>query len=110
MRIERPRSESSVASFKGAIVDISRMIYSSITPYVHMLYTAEDDQEHIELDFSDDHRRTDDSWGYGGLGVGYADRFSTIANMCADLEYTFLSRWKRGSSRCWKGKDHGVRY
>lgn len=30
----------------------SRMIYSSITPHVNMLYTAEDDSEHYELDFS----------------------------------------------------------
>ncbi|OXG54142.1 WD-repeat protein 23 [Cryptococcus neoformans] len=29
-----------------------KMIYSSITPYVHMLYTDEFDQEHVELDFS----------------------------------------------------------
>lgn len=32
------------------------MIYSSITPYVHMLYTAEDDTDHVLLDFSS-HRR-----------------------------------------------------
>lgn len=34
----------------------ARMIYSSITPYVHMLYTAEDDTDHVLLDFSS-HRR-----------------------------------------------------
>lgn len=33
------------------------MIYSSITPYVHMLYTDEFDQEHVELDFSDPRER-----------------------------------------------------
>jgi hypothetical protein len=30
----------------------TRMIYSSITPYVHMLYTAEHESEHIQLDFT----------------------------------------------------------
>ncbi|AAW40986.2 hypothetical protein CNBA4920 [Cryptococcus deneoformans B-3501A] len=34
-----------------------KMIYSSITPYVHMLYTDEFDQEHVELDFSDPRER-----------------------------------------------------
>lgn len=40
---------------KGTVAD-DRMIYSSITPYVHMLYTAEDDTDHVLLDFSS-HRR-----------------------------------------------------
>lgn len=29
-----------------------RMIYSSITPYVHMLNTAEHDEDHHQLDFT----------------------------------------------------------
>lgn len=44
------------------------MIYSSITPYVHMLYTAEDDSEHVELDFSA-RRRRGDVFGYDNFGV-----------------------------------------
>lgn len=44
------------------------MIYSSITPYVHMLYTAEHDEEHICLDFS--HPRTrEEVYGYDSFGV-----------------------------------------
>lgn len=45
-----------------------RMIYSSITPYVHMLYTAEHDEEHICLDFSHSTRRND-AFGYDSFGV-----------------------------------------
>ena len=37
-----------------------------------MLYTGEDDSEHIELDFSGARRgRDDDPWGYDGFGVGW---------------------------------------
>ena len=54
----------------------SRMIYSSITPYVHMLYTAADDTDHIELDFTSSNRRgrhRGDYWGgYEGFGVSVA--------------------------------------
>lgn len=46
-----------------------RMIYSSITPYVHMLYTAEHDEEHVCLDFSHSRPRRDD-YGYDSFGVG----------------------------------------
>jgi WD repeat-containing protein 23 len=45
------------------------MIYSSITPYVHMLYTSEDDQEHIELDFSARRRGRGAMYGYDSFGV-----------------------------------------
>ncbi|KAK4684769.1 DDB1- and CUL4-associated factor 11, partial [Tremellales sp. Uapishka_1] len=50
-----------------------KMIYSSITPYVHMLYTNEHDSEHVELDFSGDNRRN--SWGYDHFGI-WSIRFS----------------------------------
>ncbi|WVQ64278.1 uncharacterized protein L199_002440 [Kwoniella botswanensis] len=50
-----------------------KMIYSSITPYVHMLYTAESDQEHIELDFSS--TRRNDRFGYDRFGI-WSIRFS----------------------------------
>ncbi len=53
---------------KGLLI-ARRMIYSSITPYVHMLYTAEDDTEHVELDFSGSRRRSEDIWGYDSFGV-----------------------------------------
>ena len=46
-----------------------RMIYSSITPYVHMLRTAEDDEEHVCLDFSDPNPRRGDIHGYDSFGV-----------------------------------------
>ena len=49
--------------------DDCRMIYSSITPYVHMLYTAEHDEEHVCLDFSHSRRR-EDAFGYDSFGVG----------------------------------------
>jgi WD repeat-containing protein 23 len=45
------------------------MIYSSITPYVHMLRTAEDDEEHVCLDFSDPNPRRGDIHGYDSFGV-----------------------------------------
>lgn len=45
------------------------MIYSSITPYVHMLYTAEHDEEHICLDFSHSRGRRDDMYGYDSFGA-----------------------------------------
>ena len=45
------------------------MIYSSITPYVHMLNTTEDDTEHVELDFSGIRRRHSDMWAYDSFGV-----------------------------------------
>ena len=46
------------------------MIYSSITPYVHLLNTAEDDAEHIELDFTSQGRYRPNSWGgYDSFGV-----------------------------------------
>jgi hypothetical protein len=48
---------------------IVRMIYSSITPYVHMLRTAEDDEEHVCLDFSDPNPRRGDIHGYDSFGV-----------------------------------------
>lgn len=44
------------------------MIYSSITPYVHMLYTDEFDQEHVELDFSDPRERG--NYYRSGVGLG----------------------------------------
>ncbi|WRT63171.1 uncharacterized protein IL334_000074 [Kwoniella shivajii] len=50
-----------------------KMIYSSITPYVHMLYTAETDQEHTELNFSAGGR--DSMWGYDRFGI-WSIRFS----------------------------------
>lgn len=51
--------------------DENRMIYSSITPRVHLLRTAEHEDEHQELDFSDsgDHRRFRSYWGAGHFGV-----------------------------------------
>jgi WD repeat-containing protein 23 len=51
--------------------DGSRMIYSSITPYVHMLHTAEFEAEHTCLDFTGQRRRGHgyDGWGYDGFGV-----------------------------------------
>ncbi|WWC90218.1 uncharacterized protein L201_005151 [Kwoniella dendrophila CBS 6074] len=50
-----------------------KMIYSSITPYVHMLYTAESDQEHIELDFTGS--RNPSMWGHERFGI-WSIRFS----------------------------------
>jgi WD repeat-containing protein 23 len=43
------------------------MIYSSITPYVHMLRTAADDEEHVCLDFSSSRGRG--PYGYDSFGV-----------------------------------------
>ncbi|OCF34893.1 hypothetical protein I316_03440 [Kwoniella heveanensis BCC8398] len=51
-----------------------RMIYSSITPYVHMIYTNEFDQEHTELDFSSSGGRRD-PFGYERVGI-WSIRFS----------------------------------
>ncbi|WVF66532.1 hypothetical protein IAT40_001272 [Kwoniella sp. CBS 6097] len=51
-----------------------KMIYSSITPYVHMVYTNEFDQEHTELDFSSSRGRRD-AWGYERIGI-WSIRFS----------------------------------
>ncbi|WVQ94146.1 hypothetical protein IAU59_001224 [Kwoniella sp. CBS 9459] len=51
-----------------------KMIYSSITPYVHMVYTNEFDQEHTELDFSG-RRSGRDPWGYERIGI-WSIRFS----------------------------------
>lgn len=53
--------------------DGSRMIYSSITPYVHMLHTAEFEAEHTCLDFTGQRRRGHgyDGWGYDGFGVSF---------------------------------------
>lgn len=45
------------------------MIYSSITPYVNMLRTAEDDEEHVCLDFSDPNPRRGEAYGYDSFGV-----------------------------------------
>lgn len=38
-------------------VSVARMIYSSITPYVHLLRTAEHEHEHTMLDFSESGQR-----------------------------------------------------
>ncbi|KAK8844784.1 hypothetical protein IAR55_006634 [Kwoniella newhampshirensis] len=51
-----------------------KMIYSSITPSVHMLYTNEFDQEHVELNFSGS-RRSESMWGYDRFGI-WSIRFS----------------------------------
>lgn len=53
-----------------------RMIYSSITPYVHMLRTAEHDMEHATLDFRD---RGHDHFGVGVLWLYYADFRSGVS-------------------------------
>jgi WD repeat-containing protein 23 len=65
------------------------MIYSSITPYVHMLYTAEDEQEHIELDFSGERRRRneDSMFGYDSFGVSLIKVYTHQADYTSDLEY-----------------------
>lgn len=57
--------------------DGSRMIYSSITPYVHMLSTAEFEAEHTCLDFTGRRQRGRgfDGWGYDGFGI-WSIRFS----------------------------------
>ncbi|ORY23259.1 WD40-repeat-containing domain protein [Naematelia encephala] len=54
-----------------------KMIYSSITPYVHMLYTNELDDDHIMLDFSGGGggRRRGVAWGYDSFGI-WSIRFS----------------------------------
>lgn len=54
------------------------MIYSSITPYVHMLYTAEDESDHICLDFSNSRRRgqRNDMYGYDSFGVSVSAWYS----------------------------------
>ncbi|GFZ44523.1 hypothetical protein JCM24511_02246 [Saitozyma sp. JCM 24511] len=52
-----------------------RIIYSSITPYVHMFYTSEHDSEHVCLDFSGSRRRSEDIWGYDSFGI-WSIRFS----------------------------------
>ena len=57
-----------------------RMIYSSITPYVHMLYTAEHDSEHICLDFTGrSSGRGEQSYGYDSFGVSSTLRFPHYA-------------------------------
>ena len=40
------------------------MIYSSITPYVHLLRTAEHEHEHTMLDFSESGQRAGGGRGY----------------------------------------------
>ncbi|WWC67343.1 uncharacterized protein I206_101251 [Kwoniella pini CBS 10737] len=52
-----------------------KMIYSSITPYVHMLYTNATDQEHVELDFTGRRRDRDAIWGHDRFGI-WSIRFS----------------------------------
>ncbi|RXK42673.1 hypothetical protein M231_00228 [Tremella mesenterica] len=52
-----------------------KMIYSSITPYVHMLYTAQHDSEHICLDFTGSRRSREEQWGYDSFGI-WSIRFS----------------------------------
>ena len=71
MLTRRLRSESGLSIPDSGELTRDRMIYSSITPYVHMLYTAEDEQEHIELDFSGERRRRgeDSMFGYDSFGV-----------------------------------------
>ncbi|WWD22662.1 hypothetical protein CI109_107155 [Kwoniella shandongensis] len=51
-----------------------KMIYSSITPSVHMLYTSQFDQEHVELNFAGQ-RRFESMWGYDRFGI-WSIRFS----------------------------------
>ncbi len=48
-----------------------RMIYSSITPQVHIFRTAEHEDEHQLLDFSarSDNSRFSSYWGAGHFGV-----------------------------------------
>ncbi|KAI9633253.1 WD40-repeat-containing domain protein [Dioszegia hungarica] len=56
--------------------DGERMIYSSITPYVHMLHTGEHEADHTCLDFSGSAgSRGGGMWGGGGFGI-WSIRFS----------------------------------
>jgi hypothetical protein len=86
------------------------MIYSSITPYVHMLRTAEDDEEHVCLDFSDPNPRRGREYGHDSFGVGQPLSLAIIADYVSDLEYQVLVRWERGCSWRWEWTDHGLRY
>ena len=78
-----------------------------------MLYTTEDDTEHVELDFSGSRRRAEDIWGYDSFGVRFpsatrcddADRSAR-----SDLEYSILGGRQRGRRGRGKREDHGVRY
>lgn len=73
-----------------------RMIYSSITPYVHMLRTDEHDTDHQTLDFRD---RGDDHFG---VGAHHTPRLTV------DLEYSLLSRRQRSSCGCEQREYHGL--
>lgn len=66
------------------------MIYSSITPYVHMLRTSEHDADHVCLDFTGARRRGHgyDGWQYDGFGVGPNCGIADV-----DMEYPLLGRW-----------------
>jgi hypothetical protein len=50
------------------------MIYSSITPYVHLLRTAEHEHEHTMLDFSESGQRGGMARYMREFGVGVRSR------------------------------------
>jgi len=75
-----------------------------------MLRTAEDDEEHVCLDFSDPNPRRGEAYGYDSFGVClYSFVGQTIAEH-TDLEYQILFGWERGGSWGRKRTDYGLRY
>lgn len=66
------------SKLRRGVTDSLRMIYSSITPYVHMLRTAEDDEEHVCLDFSDPNPRRGAAYGYDSFGVGQLSHIEVL--------------------------------
>jgi hypothetical protein len=55
-------------------ISVARMIYSSITPYVHLLRTAEHEHEHTMLDFSESGQRGGMARYMREFGVGVRSR------------------------------------
>jgi hypothetical protein len=68
------------------------MIYSSITPYVHMLRTGADEEEHVCLDFSSRGARGQYGYGDDGGASGFRVVSAGYWLMSLDLEYTVLRR------------------
>lgn len=87
------------------------MVYSSITPHVHLLKTAEHEHEHTMLNFAASAgpaRRG--HWGGGDFGVSAVVRAMSNADAALDLVIEVLggSEGARGGREF--GANHGLRY
>jgi WD repeat-containing protein 23 len=82
------------------------MIYSSITPYVHMLRTAEDDEEHVCLDFNDPSPRRGDTYGYDNFGVSPVTA-SRSRSVTADIAQIWSIRFSSDGKEVVAGAGNG---